>query len=183
MKYYSKEFRFFLTGLLTGYRKMIEQSLATSKDPNYHLFANDVKKQIDEALKIAKPTMYNAVEGKIKKLEADTEAYMKRLKDQYDSQVEELKKALEEQLEARLNEAKAEQEEKIRSELTEQFENEKKTMLSVSLLPEVLQAFLDERGYVSAVSDDLNNESEDTDENKYDDGIDDMPLEDVDKIG
>ena len=68
-------------------------------------------------------------------------------------------------------------------ELNEQFENEKKTMLSVSLLPEVLQAFLDERGYVSAVSDDLNNESEDTDENKYDDGIDDMPLEDVDKIG
>ena len=42
MKYYSKEFRLYLTGLLTGYRKMIEQSLATSKDPNYHLFANDV---------------------------------------------------------------------------------------------------------------------------------------------
>ena len=46
MKYYSKEFRLFLTGLLTGYRKMLEQSLASSTDSKGYrrIFAEDRRK-------------------------------------------------------------------------------------------------------------------------------------------
>lgn len=91
MKYYSKEFRLYVTGLLTGYRKMIEQSLAVSQDSNYHLFANDVKKQIDEALKILKPTAFNSTDKSFQKLQEDTEEYLRKMENDYQKKEEALR--------------------------------------------------------------------------------------------
>ena len=169
MKYYSKEFRLYLTGLLTGYRKMVEQSLASNTDSNYHLFANDVKKQIDEALKILKPTTFNSTDKSFAKLQEDTEEYLRRIEESYREKEESLEKRYrkkEEDLEEtyqskeknlqniideKVKAEKQKQEETIRSELTEKFEQEKKTMISVERLPELLQQFFVEKGIVNSV--------------------------------
>ena len=195
MKYYSKEFRLFLTGLLTGYRKMLEQSLAANTDINYHLLANDTKKQIDEAAKILKPTAFNSTDKDFKKLQEDTEEYLRQMEKEYREKEESLEKdhrkkeeelrereenlekkcrkkneelqekeenlesnyqkkektlreSIDAQVKARVEQERKEQEEKIRSELTRQFEQEKKTMISVELLPKVLQEFLVANNYV-----------------------------------
>ena len=92
MKYYSKEFRLFLTGLLTGYRKMLEQSLAANTDINYHLLANDTKKQIDEATKILKPTAFNSTDKSFQKLQEDTEEYLRQMEKEYQEKEAELEK-------------------------------------------------------------------------------------------
>lgn len=153
MKYYDREFRVFLTGLLTGYRKMIEQSLAVSKDPNYHLFANDTKKQIDEALKVVKPNVYNSVtEGKVKKLEADTEVYLQKMEKEYQDKIAELENNFDNRTKAKLEILKKQQEDNIRNELSEQWEQEKRTMVSVELLPQLLREFFEEKGIVQSVS-------------------------------
>ena len=196
MKYYSKEFRLFLTGLLTGYRKMLEQSLAANTDINYHLLANDTKKQIDEAAKILKPTAFNSTDKSFQKLQEDTEEYLRQIEMDYrekeenleksyrkkDEELRERKESLEKdlrkkdeelqereenleksyqkkeknlresidvQVKARVEQEQKKQEEKIRSELAKQFEQEKKTMISVELLPKVLQEFLVANNYVS----------------------------------
>ena len=94
MKYYSKEFRLFLTGLLTGYRKMLEQSLASSTDSNYHLLANDTKKQIDEAIKIAKPTAFNSTDKSFQKLQEETEEYLRQMEKEYREKKQSLQKAI-----------------------------------------------------------------------------------------
>ena len=160
MKYYSKEFRLFLTGLLTGYRKMLEQSLAANTDINYHLLANDTKKQIDEATKILKPTAFNSTDKDFKKLQEDTEEYLRQMEKEYrekeaelaksyQDREKELRESIDGQVKARVEQGQKEQEEKIRSELAKQFEQEKKTMISVELLPKVLQEFLAANNYVS----------------------------------
>ena len=149
MKYYSKEFRLFLTGLLTGYRKMLEQSLASSTDSNYHLLANDTKKQIDEAIKIAKPTAFNSTDKSFQKLQEDTEEYLRQMEKDYQKKEEDLKKGIEEQVKARAEIAKKEQEEEIRSNVAKQFEQERRTMISVELLPKILQEFCAANNYVS----------------------------------
>lgn len=196
MKYYSKEFRIFLTGLLTGYRKMLEQSLAANTDINYHLLANDTKKQIDEAAKILKPTAFNSTDKDFKKLQEDTEEYLRQMEKEYQEKEAELAKryrkkdedlqereesleksyrkkdedlrekeenlesdyqkkekilreSIDAQVKARVEQEQKEQEKKIRSELAKQFEQEKKTMISVELLPKVLQEFLVANNYVS----------------------------------
>lgn len=196
MKYYSKEFRLFLTGLLTGYRKMLEQSLAANTDINYHLLANDTKKQIDEATKILKPTAFNSTDKDFKKLQEDTEEYLRQMEKEYREKEESLEKdhrkkeeelrereenlekkcrkkneelqekeenlesnyqkkektlweSIDAQVKAQVEQERKEQEEKIRSELAKQFEQEKKTMISVELLPKVLQEFLAANNYVS----------------------------------
>jgi len=169
MKYYSKEFRLFLTGLLTGYRKMLEQSLASSTDSNYHLLANDTKKQIDEAIKIAKPTAFNSTDKSFAKLQEDTEEYLRKIEESYREKEEALEKRYqkkEEDLEEtyqnkeknlqniideKVKAEKQKQEETIRSELTEKFEQEKRTMISVERLPELLQQFFVEKGIVNSV--------------------------------
>ena len=150
MKYYSKEFRLFLTGLLTGYRKMLEQSLAGSTDSNYHLLANDTKKQIDEAIRIAKPTAFNSTDKSFQKLQEEVEEQMRHMEESYQKKEEELRKSLEEQINARAEIAKKEQEDEIRKKLEKQFEQEKKTMISVELLPKVLQEFCAAHNFVSA---------------------------------
>ena len=160
MKYYSKEFRLFLTGLLTGYRKMLEQSLASSTDSNYHLLANDTKKQIDEAIRIAKPTAFNSTDKSFQKLQEETEEYLRQMETEYREKEAELAKSYQDrekkmresidgQVKARVEQGQKEQEDKIRSELSKQFEQEKKTMISVELLPKVLQEFLVANNYVS----------------------------------
>ena len=196
MKYYSKEFRLFLTGLLTGYRKMLEQSLASSTDSNYHLLANDTKKQIDEAIRIAKPTAFNSTDKSFQKLQEETEEYLRQMEKEYREKEEslekdhrkkeeelrekeenleksyrkkdeelqereenleksyqkkekELRESIDGQVKARVEQGQKEQEDKIRSELSKQFEQEKKTMISVELLPKVLQEFLVANNYVS----------------------------------
>ena len=92
MKYYSKEFRLFLTGLLTGYRKMLEQSLASNTDSNYHLLANDTKKQIDEAIRIAKPTAFNSTDKSFQKLQEETEEHLRQMEKAYQEKESELAK-------------------------------------------------------------------------------------------
>ena len=169
MKYYSKEFRLFLTGLLTGYRKMLEQSLASSTDSNYHLLANDTKKQIDEAIKIAKPSAFNSTDKSFAKLQEDTEEYLRKIEESYREKEEALEKRYqkkEEDLEEtyqnkeknlqniideKVKAEKQKQEETIRSELTEKIEQEKRTMISVERLPELLQQFFVEKGIVNSV--------------------------------
>ena len=150
MKYYSKEFRLFLTGLLTGYRKMLEQSLASSTDSNYHLLANDTKKQIDEAIRIAKPTAFNSTDKSFQKLQEETEEYLRQMEKDYQKKEEDLKKGIEEQVKARVEIAKKEQKDEIRKKLEKQFEQEKKAMISVELLPKVLQEFFAAHNFVSA---------------------------------
>lgn len=177
MKYYSKEFRLFLTGLLTGYRKMLEQSLASSQDMNYHLLANDTKKQIDEAIRIAKPTAFNSTDKSFQKLQEDTEEYLRQMEKEYREKEEALKKSLEAQIKARVELAKKEQEDEIRKDLEKQFEQEKKTMVSVELLPELLQQFFAEKGIVQTVQAgqaQVQQSEQPSDEND-DDGFDDMP--------
>ena len=162
MKYYSKEFRLFLTGLLTGYRKMLEQSLASSTDSNYHLLANDTKKQIDEAIRIAKPTAFNSTDKSFQKLQEETEEYLRQMEKEYrekeaelaksyQDREKELRESIDGQVKARVEQGQKEQEEKIRSELAKQFEQEKGTMISVERLPELLQQFLVEKGIVNSV--------------------------------
>ena len=169
MKYYSKEFRLFLTGLLTGYRKMIEQSLASNKDSNYHLLANDVKKQIDEALKILPPTVFNSTDKTFLKMQEDTEEHLRKMEESYREKEEALEKRyrkkeedleetyqnkeknLQNVIDEKVKAEKQQQKEKIRSELAEKFEQEKKTMISVELLPELLQQFFSEKGIVNTV--------------------------------
>lgn len=174
MKYYSKEFRLFVTGLLNGYRKMIEQSLASSKDMNYHMFANDEKKRIDEAIKILKPTAFNSTDKSFQKLQEDTEAYLKEMEKSYQKKEDELRKSLDAQINARVELAKKEQEDTIRSELAKQFEQEKKTMISVESLPELLQQFFAEKGIVATAPTKQVQEEETPDENE-DIDFDDMP--------
>ena len=161
MKYYSKEFRLFLTGLLTGYRKMLEQSLASSTDSNYHLLANDTKKQIDEAIKIAKPTAFNSTDKSFQKLQEETEEYLRQMEKAYQEKESELAKSYQDrekelresidgQVKARVKKGQKEQEDKIRSDLAMQFEQERRTMISVELLPKILQEFCAANNYVSA---------------------------------
>ena len=161
MKYYSKEFRLFLTGLLTGYRKMLEQSLASSTDSNYHLLANDTKKQIDEAIKIAKPTAFNSTDKSFQKLQEETEEYLRQMEKEYrekeaelaksyQDREKELRKSIDGQVKARVEQGQKEQKEKILSELAKQFEQERRTMISVELLPKILQEFCAANNYVSA---------------------------------
>ena len=180
MKYYSKEFRVYLIGLLTGYRKMIEQSLASNTDSNYHLLANDVKKQIDEALKILPPTVFNSTDKTFLKMQEDTEEHLRKMEEDYREKEEKLEesyrekeetleksyrkkeeelkesyqskeKNLQNAIDEKIKAEKQQQEEKIRSELAEKFEQEKKTMISVELLPELLQQFFAEKGIVNTV--------------------------------
>ena len=169
MKYYSKEFRVYLIGLLTGYRKMIEQSLASNTDSNYHLLANDVKKQIDEALKILPPTVFNSTDKTFLKMQEDTEEHLRKMEEDYREKEETLEKSyrkkeeelkesyqskeknLQNAIDEKVKAEKQQQEEKIRSELAEKFEQEKKTMISVELLPELLQQFFAEKGIVNTV--------------------------------
>ena len=169
MKYYSKEFRVYLIGLLTGYRKMIEQSLASNTDSNYHLLANDVKKQIDEALKIVKPTAFNSTDKSFQKMQEDTEEHLRKMEESYREKEEALEKRyrkkeedleetyqnkeknLQNVIDEKVKAEKQQQKEKIRSELAEKFEQEKKTMISVELLPELLQQFFAEKGIVNTV--------------------------------
>ena len=139
MKYYSKEFRMYLIGLLNGYRKMIEQSLASNKDSNYHLLANDVKKQIDEALKILPPTVFNSTDKTFQKMQEETEEHLRKMEESYREKEEALEKRY------------RKKEEDLESELAEKFEQEKKTMISVELLPELLQQFFSEKGIVNTV--------------------------------
>ena len=166
MKYYSKEFRLFLTGLLTGYRKMIEQSLAQSQDSNYHLFANDVKKQIDEALKILKPTAFNSTDKSFQKLQEEVEEQMRKMEESYQKKEEELRKSLEEQYKEKLKKAKKGQEDSIRQEL-------EKRMISVERLPELLQQFFAEKGIVQITQPEQAQQSSDGND---DDSFDDMPV-------
>ena len=160
MKYYSKEFRLFLTGLLTGYRKMLEQSLAGSTDSNYHLLANDTKKQIDEAIKIAKPSAFNSTDKSFQKLQEETEEYLRQMEKayqekeaelakSYQDREKELRESLESQIQARVQIAKKDQEEEIRSNVAKEFEQERRTMISVELLPKILQEFCAANNYVS----------------------------------
>lgn len=160
MKYYSKEFRLFLTGLLTGYRKMLEQSLASSTDSNYHLLANDTKKQIDEAIKIAKPTAFNSTDKSFQKLQEETEEYLRQVEKEYrekeaelaksyQDKEKELRESIDGQVKARVEQGQKEQEDKIRSDLAKQFEQERRTMISVELLPKILQEFCAANNYVS----------------------------------
>ena len=160
MKYYSKEFRLFLTGLLTGYRRMLEQSLAGSTDSNYHLLANDTKKQIDEAIRIAKPTAFNSTDKSFQKLQEETEEYLRQVEKEYrekeaelaksyQDREKELRESIDGQVKARVEQGQKEQEEKIRSELAKQFEQERRTMISVELLPQILQEFCVANNYLS----------------------------------
>ena len=169
MKYYSKEFRMYLIGLLNGYRKMIEQSLASNKDSNYHLLANDVKKQIDEALKILPPTVFNSTDKTFQKMQEETEEHLRKMEESYREKEEALEKRyrkkeedleetyqnkeknLQNVIDEKVKAEKQQQKEKIRSELAEKFEQEKKTMISVELLPELLQQFFAEKGIVNTV--------------------------------
>ena len=169
MKYYSKEFRVYLIGLLTGYRKMIEQSLASNTDSNYHLLANDVKKQIDEALKILPPTVFNSTDKTFQKMQEETEEHLRKMEESYREKEEALEKRyrkkeedleetyqnkeknLQNVIDEKVKAEKQQQKEKIRSELAEKFEQEKKTMISVELLPELLQQFFAEKGIVNTV--------------------------------
>ena len=186
MKYYSKEFRLFLTGLLTGYRKMIEQSLAQSQDSNYHLFANDVKKKIDEAVKILKPTAFNSTDKSFQKLQEEVEEQMQKMEESYQKKEEELRKSLEEQINARVQIAKKEQEDSIRSELAQQFEQEKRTMISVECLPELLQQFFAEKGVVQlsqATQTSKTQKADSTSEESEDDHFDDIPIDENDSLG
>ena len=168
MKYYSKEFRLFLTGLLTGYRKMIEQSLAQSQDSNYHLFANDVKKQIDEAIKILKPTAFNSTDKSFQKLQEEVEEQMRKMEESYQKKEEELRKSLEEQYKEKLKKAKKGQEDSIRQEL-------EKRMISVERLPELLQQFFMEKRIVQAVQPEQAQvpQAQQSSEGNDDDGFDD----------
>lgn len=183
MKYYSKEFRIFVTGLLNGYRKMIEQSLASSKDMNYHMFANDEKKRIDEALKILKPTAFNSTDKSFQKLQEDTEAYLKEMEKSYQKKEEELRKSIEEQIKARVELAKRQQEDEIRSNLAQQFEQEKRTMISVESLPELLQQFFVEKGIVNTVQTNqapvpqAEQEPDVNEDDDFDDDTDPIPME------
>ena len=173
MKYYSKEFRLFLTGLLTGYRKMIEQSLAQSQDSNYHPFANDVKKQIDEALKILKPTAFNSTDKSFQKLQEEVEEQMRKMEESYQKKEEELRKSLEDQINARVELAKKQQEDEIRNALAQQFEQEKRTMISVALLPKVLQEFCAANNFAVSVTPSSDSDG-DTDAIPTDEAEDDM---------
>lgn len=177
MKYYSKEFRLFLTGLLTGYRKMIEQSLASNTDSNYHLFANDVKKQIDEAVKILKPTAFNSTDKSFQKLQEDTEEYLRKMEESYQKKEEELRKSLEEQINARVEISKKQQEDEIRNEIAQQFEQEKRTMISVALLPKVLQEFCAANNFAVSVtpSSDGDGDTDAIPTDEAEDDMDDMP--------
>ena len=182
MKYYSKEFRIFVTGLLNGYRKMIEQSLASSKDMNYHMFANDEKKRIDEALKILKPTAFNSTDGSFKKLQEDTEEYLRQIEKGYQEKEEALKKSLEEQIEARVQIAKREQEDEIRSNLAREFEQERRTMISAELLPKILQEFCSVNNYVSSAATAGEQKTDDAPADEEEDPLD-IPLDENDNIG
>ena len=185
MKYYSKEFRLFLTGLLTGYRKMLEQSLAGSTDSNYHLLANDTKKQIDEAIRIAKPTAFNSTDKSFQKLQEEVEEQMRKMEESYQKKEEELRKSLEEQINARAEIAKKEQEDEIRKKLEKQFEQEKKTMISVELLPKVLQEFCAAHNFAVSVtpSSDGDGDTDAIPTDEAEDDMDDLPLDPNDNLG
>ena len=59
MTYYDDTIRKRITEQLKGYRSMLEQTLISASDQNLHLLANERIKQLDELLKIIKPSPFD----------------------------------------------------------------------------------------------------------------------------
>lgn len=112
MRYYDTDFRDNLSELLTNYRKMLTHASA-SNDKNYGVLISGEIKEVDKALKIVKPSIYDSLtEKKIEKLQE--ELYEKE-------KTEELKKQLKAEIEKEFNADKAK---KLRDELTPQIQAE-----------------------------------------------------------
>ena len=112
MRYYDTDFRDTLSELLTNYRKMLTHASA-SNDKNYGVLISGEIKEVDKALKIVKPSIYDSLtEKKIEKLQE--ELYEKE-------KTEELKKQLKAEIEKEFNADKAK---KLRDELTPQIQAE-----------------------------------------------------------
>ena len=71
MKYYDTDFRDTLSELLTNYRKMLTHA-SVSNDKNYGVLISGEIKEVDKALKIVKPSIYDSLtEKKIEKLQEE----------------------------------------------------------------------------------------------------------------
>ena len=138
MTYYEKEFRTFLIGILNDYRKMIESSLASSQDPNYHHLSNYRKNQIDEAIRTIKPSSFDALRAsKIEKLQE--EKFLKQKAEENKAEYEKQAEALKQEYEVKLQKFKD-------NYLNEQKKNQKELqdMITVELLTKVLSDVLKE---------------------------------------
>lgn len=120
MRYYDTSFRNLLTEILSGYRKMLEQSMIAANDQNYRILVSDKIKKIDESLKIIKPSMFDALTvTKIEKLQ--TEKFLKDKAAEY----EEKEKQLAADYEAKLELAKRELEDQLRTQIEEEIRKER----------------------------------------------------------
>lgn len=101
MNYYDKSTREELIVLLTGYRKLLEQSRIAAQDQSYNILVTDRIKRIDEMIKTVKPSAFDFLtERKIEKLQSE--------------------KYLQQQLET----AKVKMKEQLRTEITDELKKE-----------------------------------------------------------
>ena len=120
MRYYDTACRNLLTEILSGYRKMLEQSMIATNDQNYQILVSDKIKKIDEILKIIKPSMFYALTvQKIEKLQ--TEKFLQEKEAEYKKQAEQLQS----DYDAKLEFAKREIEAQLRTQIEEEIRKER----------------------------------------------------------
>lgn len=156
MRYYDTACRNLLIEILSGYRKMLEQSMIAANDQNYQILVSDKIKKIDELLKVIKPSMFDALTvQKIEKLqtekflqekEAEYKKQAEQLQSDYDAKLELAKRQLESQLRTQI-------EEEIRKERAEKKKRKKaKKESDTALAMEFLLKTVQQNGQATVVS-------------------------------
>ena len=131
MTYYDDTIRKRITEQLKGYRSMLEQTLISASDQNLHLLANERIKQLDELLKILKPSPFDFLTKKeIRKIQESRYLQQKEA---------ELKQQFEEKLQTAQNEIRAEIESEYQKRRNEKKKRKKTKREVEELLPELLR--------------------------------------------
>ena len=131
MTYYDDIIRKRITEQLKGYRSMLEQALISASDQNLHLLANERIKQLDELLKIIKPSPFDFLtKREIRKIQESS--YLKQKE-------AELKQQFEEKLLTAQNEIRAEIESEYQKMRNEKKKRKKTKREVEELLPELLR--------------------------------------------
>lgn len=120
MRFYDAACRSLIAELLSGYRKMLEQTMIAANDQNYRILVSDKIKKIDEILKVIKPSMFDALTvQKIEKLQA--EKFLTDKAAEYRQKEEQLRA----DYEAKLELTKCELADQLRPQIEEELRRER----------------------------------------------------------
>ena len=131
MNYYDNAIRKRIEEQLRGYRSMLEQAMINASDQNYHILAAERIKQIDELLKIIKPSPFDFLSKKeMRKIQESN--YLKQKE-------AEIRQSYEEKLEKAKQDIRDEIERKNKKQRLEKKKRKKQKREAEELLPHILK--------------------------------------------